>query len=366
LGHGLGSHAGHWLINSDDGHLEPMMDSNDKRSSNKPFKKPCNNLGFLLANLGYDVWLLNWRGSRYSSKHRRLSPKDTKFWDFSMDEMVEHDLPCFIDTILEKTGKPTLGYIGNGQGANIMFAMLSTRFDMNEKIKPFVAMAPTLKLSNASKIPIPVLKLRIPPPDFIKIPMLRVVNYVLSSSPGEVPLLCLVSRVTRLLGSGNSFQYYMNRIMHMVSNSIHDSDINEERLSVYACQADLHISKKNLAQLIQLNIYDEFSRFDYGDKHNEKSYGNVDPPLYDIRTITNRTIAMIYSLNDQLTTEADMDFISNSLRVPMLEEFQVPDPKWSHADFVYGRKLGAVINSKIIDILKKADHIPIEEVCMKL
>lgn len=57
LGHGLAAHAGHWLINSDDGYLEPLFDLNDnrdqiKRKGSKPNTKLSNNLGFVLANLG--------------------------------------------------------------------------------------------------------------------------------------------------------------------------------------------------------------------------------------------------------------------------------------------------------------------------
>ena len=57
LGHGIAAHAGHWLINSDDGYLEPLFDLNDnrdelKRNGSKPNTKISNNLGFVLANLG--------------------------------------------------------------------------------------------------------------------------------------------------------------------------------------------------------------------------------------------------------------------------------------------------------------------------
>ena len=83
LGHGIAAHSGHWLINSDDGHLEPWPhidknqnessmpprdgsgDSNrsgssayssltsSSRESKKSKKRTGNNLGFVLANLGY-------------------------------------------------------------------------------------------------------------------------------------------------------------------------------------------------------------------------------------------------------------------------------------------------------------------------
>lgn len=57
LGHGIAAHAGHWLINSDDGYLDPIIDENENET---PINSDCdtdqrptgNNLGFLLANMG--------------------------------------------------------------------------------------------------------------------------------------------------------------------------------------------------------------------------------------------------------------------------------------------------------------------------
>lgn len=39
-------------------------------------------LAFNLADMGYDVWLGNSRGTRLSSKHVSLSWKDAKYWDY--------------------------------------------------------------------------------------------------------------------------------------------------------------------------------------------------------------------------------------------------------------------------------------------
>ena len=55
---------------------------------------------FQLVRAGYDVWLGNQRGTKYSMHHKTLDPKhDEAYWEFSFTEMGEHDAPAFIDYV---------------------------------------------------------------------------------------------------------------------------------------------------------------------------------------------------------------------------------------------------------------------------
>ena len=101
-------------------------------------------LPLVLAEAGYDVWLGNNRGNKYSRKHRALSPHSTAFWNYGIDEFAWHDIPDSIEYILEVTGEKSLSYVGFSQGTAQAFAALSICPALNAKVNVFVALAPAM------------------------------------------------------------------------------------------------------------------------------------------------------------------------------------------------------------------------------
>lgn len=62
-------------------------------------------LGIRLVNAGYDLWLNNSRGNRYSREHQRIDVDDCewdqiyKYWAYSFDEMAQYDQPALWEFI---------------------------------------------------------------------------------------------------------------------------------------------------------------------------------------------------------------------------------------------------------------------------
>ncbi|XP_049869398.1 lipase 3-like [Pectinophora gossypiella] len=104
---------------------------------------PKNGIAYLLASAGYDVWLGNARGNKYSRRHKYLSPDYDKklFWNFTWDQIGRYDLPAMIDYILYETRQPTLKYVGHSQGTTTFFVLCSERPEYNEKISVMVALS---------------------------------------------------------------------------------------------------------------------------------------------------------------------------------------------------------------------------------
>ena len=108
---------------------------------------------FVIARAGYDVWMGNQRGSKYSRKHKTFDPDDKKgdFWKFSFQEMGEIDAPTQIDYIRKMTGQKKITYVGHSQGTTQMFYGLATNEDyFKDALNLFVALAPAVKMDQSN------------------------------------------------------------------------------------------------------------------------------------------------------------------------------------------------------------------------
>ncbi|KAH0471190.1 MAG: uncharacterized protein KVP18_000671 [Porospora cf. gigantea A] len=107
---------------------------------------PHRSLAVELHSRGYDVWLGNNRGNKYSWRHRHLSRNDREYWNFSVDELATFDIPTMVNAVIESTGKVQLSYVGFSNGTAQMFAAASTQPELQKKLSCFIAISPVCKL----------------------------------------------------------------------------------------------------------------------------------------------------------------------------------------------------------------------------
>lgn len=301
---------------------------------------PHQSLGFILADHGYDVWLGNVRGTKYSN-HAWLKKEGKDFWDFSIDEMAAYDLPAQLDWILEKTQQSSLQYVGWSQGCGIMFALLAEKPAYNDKIQLFQAIAPAVFLGHMTS------------------PMKRLTAF---SKPiyeiGEVIFQ------GSMLGKHSDF---INTIKQMSCNPVFPSiscqaafffvnrgfpvDINMTRLPVYLCNGPSGTSMRNLLHYGQLTKSKRFQKFDWGPKKNWKVYGKLLPPKYNLRKVTT-PVAIYWGDGDVLVTPRDVARLARSLPHVVLK-YKVPVHGFTHFDTVWSVTAWKHLYKKILELMTK-------------
>ncbi|MBA0675098.1 hypothetical protein Goari_016659 [Gossypium aridum] len=85
---------------------------------------PKQSLAFNLADNGYDVWLVNSRGTEYSEGHTSLNFDDPAYWNWSLDELVAYDLPATFQYVYDQTGQK-LHFVGHSLGTLMVMAAMS-------------------------------------------------------------------------------------------------------------------------------------------------------------------------------------------------------------------------------------------------
>ncbi|CAG2104946.1 unnamed protein product [Medioppia subpectinata] len=322
LQHGLLGSSTDWLINS------PFLNaSTDKLTDNEG--RVGNNLGFVLSQLGYDVWLSNSRGNIYSTNHTQLKTGEKKFWRFTFDEMSAYDLPAIIQYILKTTNQSSIGYIGHSQGTAIMFALLSSKPEYSQIINPFIALAPIAYVAG------------------IKSPIRYFTEFssALRFIGGEfLPSDKLMTHLAEEF-CDNEVKFICANLLYLFSGYDRDQ-LNMTRLGVYFTHTPSGTSSWNIAHFAQLVKSKTFSKFDFGRTDNQIIYGQKTPPEYRLEAITSTKIALIYSANDWLADIDDVIQLKQQLKVPLLSEYMVPYKKWCHTDYIFGLDAGLYVYPK--------------------
>lgn len=107
-------------------------------------------LAHILVEEGFDVWLGNARGNKYSKKHEFLSNIDPRFWSFDWHDIAISDLPAMWNYVLKATASEKISYIGHSQGGTT-FLVLNSLYPQygQEIIKSAHLLAPACFLGNA-------------------------------------------------------------------------------------------------------------------------------------------------------------------------------------------------------------------------
>ncbi|MCH97925.1 triacylglycerol lipase 2-like, partial [Trifolium medium] len=86
---------------------------------------PEQNLPMILADNGFDVWVVNGRGTKFSRKHTSLDTSDEQYWAWSWDELVTDEMPAIFDFVSKNSGGQRINYVGHSLGTLVALASLA-------------------------------------------------------------------------------------------------------------------------------------------------------------------------------------------------------------------------------------------------
>ncbi|XP_034128710.1 lipase 1 [Drosophila guanche] len=291
---------------------------------------PQSGLGYFLYGHGYDVWMGNVRGNRYSRGHRQLNANtDRAYWSFSWHEIGVYDLPAMIDGVLAKTGYAKLSYFGHSQGTTSFFVLASSRPEYNAKIHLMSALAPVAFMAHA------------------KAPLLgiaRVGINMLGESFELFPHSYMY--LNQCLQSAGMLKTCLRFLWQVVGKN--REEFNMTMLPVVLGHIPGGCNVKQPVHYMQLRSSGRFCQYDHEAKENQKIYGRSSPPDYRLERIT-APIALYYGSNDYLSAVEDVQRLAKLL--PNVVENHLYK-KWNHVDMIWAISARHSIQPKMLEAMR--------------
>ncbi|XP_047159370.1 triacylglycerol lipase 2-like [Vigna umbellata] len=313
LQHGIFSDASTWLVNS-----------------------PDESLGFILADNGFDVWLANVRGTKYSNGHKSLDTNDQAYWDWSWDELADYDLSAFVQYVYNYTGQ-TMHYAGHSLGTLMALAALSQGQGLN-MLRSASLLCPIAHMNQISSL----------------------VTKIAADTFIANDMYWLGIREFNPNGRGGAASNFVENICNKLNLNCSNlmSLVTGPNCCLNSSMTDVSsepTATKNLIHLSQMIKTGKIAKYDYGDEgDNMKHYGQAVPPLYDMTAIPNEfPLFVTYGGQDLLSDVNDVQVLLNDLQhhdgnklVVLFKE------DYAHLDFVRAVNANQIIYDPIIAFYK--------------
>ncbi|KAL5080615.1 hypothetical protein RYX36_009036 [Vicia faba] len=301
---------------------------------------PSQNLPMILADDGFDVWITNTRGSKYSRNHTSLDPSNEKYWDWSWDELVSDEMPAIIDFVFNQTGQK-INYLGHSLGTLVALVSLSEGNWINQ-VKSVALLSPIAYLKNM-KTKLGVMS----------------ANYVYGKKFTPRDITEFDPKGQRVLdfvdGICNHYGLNCNNLFSALTGE--NCCLDEAAFVRFMKVEPQPTSNKNVIHIAHIFLSDSLAKFDYGRPHlNRFHYGQSKPPIYDLSNIPNDIpIFMSYGGHDALSDPVDVNKLlsihfqnhdKGKLSVQFIEEY-------AHADYMMAENANELVYKNVSSFFKQ-------------
>jgi lysosomal acid lipase/cholesteryl ester hydrolase len=299
---------------------------------------------FVLADQGYDVWLANQRGTRYSREHTKLKDSDYKYWLYSLDDLAHNDVPAALDLIANVTGKAgSIVYMGHSRGSTVILMYASSNpVHARRMLKGIVAFSPIAYLDVVWYLK-----------DLIKLgPLIGKVLLFLNISVINRQMEILISLLQVLCG----YVPHLCRFALTLSSGRTVHFLPEDLLTFYS-HFPSSIATMQLIQYSQMSVSNKFQKYDYGKEENLKKYGQEEPPLYNLTNII-VPLVMYYGKHDILIKEPQVQRINEEVGCAVKVYKSVPIGveedvlQYGHNDFIWAGDMRESLYPHLLESLE--------------
>ncbi|XP_030530939.1 triacylglycerol lipase 2 [Rhodamnia argentea] len=297
---------------------------------------PQQDLPLILADNGFDVWIANTRGTRFSRRHTSLDPASPDFWNWSWDELVTFDLPAVFDFIHGQTGKK-IDYVGHSLGTLIALASLSEGRLVDE-LRSAALLSPVAYLSH------------------------------MTTALGVVAAKAFVGEITTLFGlaefnpKGEPVANFLQALCANPGVDCYDllaaltgknCCLNVSTIDLFLENEPQSTSTKNMVHLAQTVRDGMLAKYNYGIL-NVMHYGDVRPPVYNLSNIPrDLPIFLSYGGRDALSDTWDVQRLLDSLNLHDVGKLTVQYVgDYAHADFIMGVNAKDIVYGQVLSFFK--------------
>ncbi|KAF8399932.1 hypothetical protein HHK36_015803 [Tetracentron sinense] len=296
---------------------------------------PDESLAFILADSGFDVWIANTRGTRFSRRHATLDPAKPAYWGWSWDELVAYDLPATFDFVYGQTGQQKLHYVGHSMGTLAALASFSEG-KLVDKLRSAALLSPVAYLSH------------------------------MTTEIGLLAAKAFVGEITTLMGvaefnpKGKPVANFLKSLCSNPGVDCYDlltsftgknCCLNGSTVDLFLKNEPQSTATKNMVHLAQTVRDGIVARYDYGNADfNVEHYGQNKPPIYNLSNIPhNLPLFISYGGQDALSDVRDVGNLLDSLKFHEGDKLTVQFIKdYAHADFVMGVSAKEIVYNAII------------------
>ncbi|KAM0011561.1 putative triacylglycerol lipase [Helianthus debilis subsp. tardiflorus] len=300
---------------------------------------PDQSLALVLADNGFDVWIVSSRGTKYSRGHAYLKPEDEAYWDWTWDELAAYDLPATFQYVHTQTGQK-LHYVGHSLGTLIAMAA----FSKGELVS---------MLRSAG--------------------LLSPVAYVgeITSPLGRNAAENFIAETLKWLGlhefnpKGDAVTKFLKKICAqpgvdctnlLTSFTGKNCCLKPSIVDVFLDHEPQPSSTKNMIHIAQMIRDGTIRMYDYNDAgQNRKRYGQPTPPAYNIENIP-KSVPLFLSHGgaDSLSDVNDVNHLLRTLKHHDQDKIVVQFINgYAHADFVMGTNARQVVYEPLMAFFKR-------------